>query len=91
MVSIRLQTLRDFITDSTWQVTPLQVESPRFIPMLINNLTSRLRIQPAVVSATRESERQRIKDATRRLRTHAEKIAWHLAEMASQSAPSPGH
>lgn len=68
----------------------LSVEAPTLPPMLINNLTSRLRIQPAVVSATRESERQRIKDATRRLRTHAEKIAWHLAEMASQPSPSPG-
>jgi protein subunit release factor B len=58
--------------------------------MLINNITSRLRFQPAAISATRESERQRIKDATRRLRTHAGKIAWHLAEMASQSAPPPG-
>ena len=52
--------------------------------MLISNLTARLRVNPAVVPSPRESERQRIKDATRGLRTQAEKIAWHLAELAAQ-------
>ena len=52
--------------------------------MLISNFTSRLRLNPAAMPSPRESERQRIKDATRRLRTHAEKIAWHLAELTAQ-------
>ncbi len=60
--------------------------------MIINNLSSRLR--PSRVSAAarrgREAERQRVKAATRALRTHAEKIAWHLADMASAAAaPEP--
>lgn len=53
--------------------------------MLINNLTSRLRLKPTAVPTSRETERLRIKDATKRLRTHAEKIAWHFAELAVQS------
>ena len=58
--------------------------------MLINNLSSRLRIPPAAAAA-RDLERRRIKEATRQLRTHAEKIAWHLAEVASQrQQPSRG-
>jgi hypothetical protein len=59
--------------------------------MLISNLTSRLRLNPPEAPSPRESERQRIKDATKRLRTHAEKIAWHLADLAAQSQqPTPG-
>ncbi len=53
--------------------------------MLINNLTSRLRISQKGAAA-RESERLRIKEATRKLRTQAEKIAWHLADLAAQPA-----
>jgi hypothetical protein len=60
--------------------------------MIINNLSSRLR--PSRVSAAarrgREAERQRVKAETRALRTQAEKIAWHLADMASSgAAPVP--
>ena len=51
--------------------------------MLHTNYTSRLHIPPAVVREAREAERRRIKEATRRLRSHAEKLAWHLAEMAA--------
>jgi len=51
--------------------------------MLINNLSSRLRLSGPASASTREAERRRIKTATRALRTHAEKIAWHLAEMAA--------
>lgn len=54
--------------------------------MLHNNLQSRLRLSSSRVPTEREKlaeqERNRVKEATRRLRTHAEKIAWHLAEMA---------
>lgn len=52
--------------------------------MLINNLSSRLRLSSSPAAASREAERHRIKEATRGLRTHAEKIAWHLAELAAQ-------
>lgn len=52
--------------------------------MLISNLACRLQLNPAEVPSPRESERRRIKEATRGLRTHAEKIAWHLAESAAQ-------
>lgn len=51
--------------------------------MLHTNFTCRLHAAPAHVREARAAERQRIKDATRRLRTHAEKLAWHLAEMAA--------
>lgn len=52
--------------------------------MLINNLSSRLRLSSSPLAASREAERRRIKEATRALRTHAEKIAWHFAELAAQ-------
>jgi hypothetical protein len=58
--------------------------------MNINNLTSRLRLAKSSFAANREEERRRIKAATRALRTHAEKIAWHLAEIAQDRAASPG-
>lgn len=62
--------------------------------MLHNNFTSRLRVPDSRAFTERETiaaqERTRIKEATRRLRTHAEKIAWHLAEMAAASVPSGG-
>lgn len=32
----------------------------------------------------REAERRRVKEATRGLRSQAEKIAWHLADMAAR-------
>ncbi|MES2707263.1 MAG: hypothetical protein V4726_11745 [Verrucomicrobiota bacterium] len=58
--------------------------------MLHNNLQSRLRLSTSRVPTEREAlaaqERSRVKEATRRLRTHAEKIAWHLAEMAASAA-----
>jgi hypothetical protein len=58
--------------------------------MLHNNLQSRLRLSSSRVPTEREKlaeqERNRVKEATRRLRTHAEKIAWHLAEMAAAAA-----
>lgn len=58
--------------------------------MLHNNLQSRLRLPTSRVPTEREKlaeqERNRVKEATRRLRTHAEKIAWHLAEMAAAAA-----
>mgnify|MGYP000184372401 CR=1 FL=1 len=59
--------------------------SSRALPLLYLNDVARM-----IGLGTDDALSQRIKDATRRLRTHAEKIAWHLAEMASQSAPSPG-
>lgn len=62
--------------------------------MLHNNFTSRLRVPDSGVFSERQKraahERHRIKEATRRLRTHAEKIAWHLAEMAAVSGRSGG-
>jgi hypothetical protein len=58
--------------------------------MNVNNLTSRLRLAKSAFAANREEERRRIKAATRALRTHAEKIAWHLAEIARDRAASPG-
>lgn len=54
-------------------------------PMLINNLSSRLHLSgTGAALSSREADRRRIKEATKSLRTHAEKIAWHLAEMAAQ-------
>lgn len=62
--------------------------------MLHNNLQSRLRLSPSRVPTERQTlaaqERNRVKEATRRLRTHAEKIAWHLAEMAAAAAGTGG-
>ena len=55
--------------------------------MTIDNLQSRLHLRKPALSSFREGERQRIKAATKRLRTHAEKIAWHLAELAGQAEP----
>lgn len=53
--------------------------------MLINNLSSRLHLSgTGAALSSREADRRRIKEATKSLRTHAEKIAWHLAEMAAQ-------
>ena len=58
--------------------------------MQFNNLTSRLRLKSTHAASPRESERQRIKEATKRLRTHAEKIAWHFSELAMPTPqPSP--
>lgn len=57
--------------------------------MLHTNYTSRLHIPPAAVREAREAERRRSKEAPRRLRTHAEKLAWHLAEMAAAGRPAP--
>ncbi len=53
--------------------------------MIINNTASRLKTSPSRVASVREAERQRVKEATSRLRTHAEKIAWHLAECHRQA------
>ncbi len=70
------------------------VPSPVFPPptlrlkMLINNLSSRLRLSSLPATTRREAERQRVKAATKALRTHAEKMAWHLADMAS-AVPIP--
>ncbi len=59
--------------------------------MLINNLTSRLRFTSATAAASaRDAERRRIKEATKQLRTQAEKIAWHLADLASQRQGASG-
>lgn len=62
--------------------------------MLHNNLQSRLRLSSSRVPTEREAlaaqERNRVKEATKRLRTHAEKIAWHLAEMAAAAASGAG-
>lgn len=62
--------------------------------MLHNNLQSRLHLSSSRVPTEREKlaeqERNRVKEATRRLRTHAEKIAWHLAEMAAAANASGG-
>lgn len=63
---------------------------PLTLIMNINNLTSRLRLAKSAFAGHREEERRRIKAATRALRTHAEKIAWHLAEIARDRAASPG-
>ena len=57
--------------------------------MLHTNYTSRLHTPPAAVREARALERQRIKDATRSLRTHAEKLAWHLAEVAAGAVGGP--
>lgn len=58
--------------------------------MIINNVSTRLHLSGRPVASRREAERQRIKAATQALRTHAEKIAWHLAEMAAaKAAPVP--
>lgn len=57
--------------------------------MLHTNYTSRLHTRPSAVRDARADERQRIKEATRRLRTHAEKLAWHLADMASRGLAAP--
>lgn len=50
--------------------------------MIINNLVCRLKLGKSG-GDLREAERRRVKEATRGLRSQAEKIAWHLAEMAS--------
>ncbi len=50
--------------------------------MIINNLTYRLQFSGSRAGPG-EAERRRVKEATRGLRSQAEKMAWHAAEMAS--------